>query len=218
MTYNTLTLEQKNQIATITLTRPEKRNAISSQMIQELMAAFDEAENGPARVVIITGSGKSFCAGMDLDGLRTIASQSLDENMADSRAMARMFYRIYEFPNPVIALVNGPAIAGGCGIATLADFTLAAPEAKLGYSEVRIGFIPALVSVFLRRQIGEKRATDLLLDRAHRGCGGGAANRVDYRSGAGGKAYGAGARDRGAADCGESDEYSANEAAAAPFQ
>ena len=163
MTYTTLKLEQQNQIATITLTRPEKRNAISSQMIQELLAAFDEAENGPARVVIITGSGKSFCAGMDLDGLRTIASQSLDENMADSRAMARMFYRIYEFPNPVIAIVNGAAIAGGCGIATLADFTLAAPEAKLGYSEVRIGFIPALVSVFLRRQIGEKRATDLLL-------------------------------------------------------
>ena len=84
MTYNTLKLEQQNQIATITLKRPEKRNAISSQMIQELMAAFDEAENGPARVVIITGSGKSFCAGMDLDGLRTIASQSLDENLADS--------------------------------------------------------------------------------------------------------------------------------------
>jgi methylglutaconyl-CoA hydratase len=163
MTYSTLKIEQQNQIATITLTRPEKRNAISSQMIQELMTAFDEAENGPARVVIITGSGKSFCAGMDLDGLRTIASQSLDENMADSRAMARMFYRIYEFPNPVIAIVNGAAIAGGCGIATLADFTLAAPEAKLGYSEVRIGFIPALVSVFLRSQIGEKRATELLL-------------------------------------------------------
>ena len=98
MTYSTLKLEQANQIATITLTRPEKRNAISSQMIQDLMAALDEAENGPARVVIITGSGKAFCAGMDLDGLRTIASQSLDENMADSRAMARMFYRIYEFP------------------------------------------------------------------------------------------------------------------------
>ena len=218
MTYSTLKLEQQNQIATITLTRPEKRNAISSQMIQELLAAFDEAENGPARVVIITGSGKSFCAGMDLDGLRTIASQSLDENMADSRAMARMFYRIYEFPIPVIAIVNGAAIAGGCGIATLADFTLAAPEAKLGYSEVRIGFIPALVSVFLRRQIGEKRATDLLLDRTHCGCSGGAANRVDYRGGADGETSGAGPRNRGAADRCESDQYSANEAAYSPFQ
>jgi methylglutaconyl-CoA hydratase len=132
-------------------------------MIQELLLAFDEAERLPVRVVIVTGSGKAFCAGMDLDGLKAIAGQSFEQNLADSRAMAEMFYRIYEFPKPVIAAVNGAAIAGGCGIATLADFTLAVPEAKLGYSEVRIGFIPALVSVFLRRQIGEKYATDLLL-------------------------------------------------------
>ena len=141
MTYSTLKLEQQDQIATITLTRPEKRNAISSQMIQELIAAFDDAENGPSRVVIITGSGKSFCAGMDLDGLRTIASQSLDENMADSRAMARMFYRIYEFPNPVIATVNGAAIAGGCGIATLAKGI-----AGLGLPVVKGGAASSLTS------------------------------------------------------------------------
>jgi methylglutaconyl-CoA hydratase len=163
MPYSTLKIEQQHQIATIILTRPEKRNAISSQMIQELLLAFDEAEKLPVRVVIITGSGKAFCAGMDLDGLKAIASQSFEQNLADSRAMAEMFYRVYEFPKPVISAVNGAAIAGGCGIATLADFTLAVPEAKLGYSEVRIGFIPALVSVFLRRQIGEKYATDLLL-------------------------------------------------------
>ncbi|MGA8142883.1 MAG: enoyl-CoA hydratase-related protein [Candidatus Acidiferrales bacterium] len=163
MTYHTLKLEQHDQVATITLTRPEKRNAISAQMIQELLAALDEAEKSPARVVILTGSGKAFCAGMDLDGLRAIANQSLDENIADSSAMATMFYRIYQFPKPVISAVNGAAIAGGCGIATLADFTLAVPEAKFGYTEVKIGFIPALVSVFLRRQIGEKQATNLLL-------------------------------------------------------
>jgi methylglutaconyl-CoA hydratase len=163
MTYSTLKLEQQDQIATITLTRPEKRNAISSQMIRDLLAAFDEVEVSSARVVILTGSGKAFCAGMDLDGLRTIAGQSLEENIADSSAMATMFWRIYEFPKPVISAVNGAAIAGGCGIAALADFTLAVPEAKFGYSEVRIGFIPALVSVFLRRQIGEKYVTDLLL-------------------------------------------------------
>ncbi len=163
MAYETLKLDQQNQIATIMLTRPEKRNAISSQMIQELLAALDEAESSAARVVIITGSGKAFCAGMDLDGLRAVAAQSADENLADSRNMAKMFLRIYAFPKPVISAVNGAAIAGGCGIATLADFTLAVPEAKFGYTEVRIGFIPALVSVFLRRQIGEKQATDLLL-------------------------------------------------------
>jgi methylglutaconyl-CoA hydratase len=163
MTYSTLKLEESDQITTITLTRPEKRNAISAQMIQELLVALDEVESGAGRVVVITGSGKAFCAGMDLDGLRTIATQSPAENLSDSRNMAKMFYRIYAFPKPVISAVNGAAIAGGCGIATLADFTLAAPEAKFGYTEVKIGFIPALVSVFLRRQIGEKHAIDLLL-------------------------------------------------------
>lgn len=163
MAYGTLKLEQHDQIATITLTRPEKRNAISAQMIQELLMALDETEATAARVVIITGSGKAFCAGMDLDGLRAVATQSPAANLADSRNMAKMFQRIYAFPKPVISAVNGAAIAGGCGIATLADFTVAVPEAKFGYTEVKIGFIPALVSVFLRRQVGEKHATDLLL-------------------------------------------------------
>lgn len=163
MTYETLTLEQHGTIATITLTRPEKRNAISAKMIEELVAALDEAEKGASRVVILTGSGKAFCAGMDLEGLRGMADRTPRDHVEDSRRMARMFYCIYSFPKPVIAAVNGAAIAGGCGIATLADFTLAVPEAKFGYSEVRIGFIPALVSVFLRRQIGEKHARDLLL-------------------------------------------------------
>ena len=114
-------------------------------------------------MVILTGSGKAFCSGMDLEGLRAIAKQSHEENLEDSRRLGKMFYRLYSFPKPVISAVNGPAIAGGCGIATLADFTLAAAEAKFGYTEVKIGFVPALVSVFLRRQIGEKSARDLLL-------------------------------------------------------
>jgi len=163
MSYSTLTLERTGEIATITLNRPEKRNAISAQMVEDLLCALDEAEHGAARVVIITGAGKAFCAGMDLDGLRALAGHSAGQNLEDSRRMAKMFHRIYAFPKPVISAVNGAAIAGGCGIATLADFTLAAPEAKFGYTEVRIGFIPALVSVFLRRQIGEKAARDLLL-------------------------------------------------------
>jgi methylglutaconyl-CoA hydratase len=163
MAYSTLTLEQQGGIATITLNRPEKRNAISSQMIDDLVAAFAEAEASPSRVVILAGSGKAFCAGMDLDGLRALASQSHEQDLEDSRRMAGLFHRIYSFPKPTIAAVNGAAIAGGCGIATLADFTLAVADAKFGYSEVRIGFIPALVSVFLRRQIGEKYARDLLL-------------------------------------------------------
>jgi methylglutaconyl-CoA hydratase len=163
MNYSTLRLEHDKAISTITLARPEKRNAISALMIADLLAAFDEVDSSPARALILTGSGKAFCAGMDLDGLRAIAGQSPDEHLEDSRRMAKMFCRLYSFPKPVIAAVNGAAIAGGCGLATLADFTLAVPEAKFGYTEVKIGFIPALVSVFLRRQIGEKRARDLLL-------------------------------------------------------
>lgn len=163
MSYETLIFDGAGEIATITLNRPDKRNAISARMIEELLAALNDIETGPARAGIITGAGKAFCAGMDLDALKSLATQSPEENVEDSRRTAKMFYRIYSFPKPLIAAVNGAAIAGGCGIATLCDFTLAAPEAKFGYTEVKIGFIPALVSVFLRRQVGDKITRDLLL-------------------------------------------------------
>jgi len=163
VTYQTLKLEYNGAVATITLTRPEKRNAISTLMIEELLGALAEVQTSPARVAILTGEGKAFCSGMDLDELRAIASRTAAEHLEDSRRMARLFRTIYSFPKPLIAAVNGHALAGGCGLATLADFTIAVPEAKFGYTEVRIGFIPALVSVFLRRQIGEKRTRDLAL-------------------------------------------------------
>ena len=163
MSYATLLLEITGEVGTLTLNRPEKRNAISTQMIEDLLGALGEAERSPARAVIVTGAGKAFCSGMDLDTLSAIAKQSPEQNLEDSRRMARMFRALWTFPKPLIAAVNGAAIAGGCGIATLCDFTLAVPDAKFGYTEVRIGFIPALVSVFLIRQIGEKRARDLLL-------------------------------------------------------
>ncbi len=179
MPYRTIKLEPEADLATLILNRPDKRNALSPEMIEELLAALDEVERSPARVLILTGAGKAFCAGMDLEALRALAEEAMhslleskgpqdalahssEAHIADSRRTASMFRRIYSFPKPVIAAVNGPAIAGGCGIATLCDYTLAVPEAKFGYTEVRIGFIPALVSVFLIRQIGEKRARDLL--------------------------------------------------------
>lgn len=161
--YSTLLLETTDGIATITLNRPEKRNAISAQMIADLLAALSEIERSPARVAIVTGNGKAFCSGMDLEMLSAISKQSPEQNLEDSRRMATMFRRIWRFPKPLIAAVNGPALAGGCGIAMLCDFTIASAEAKFGYTEVRIGFIPALVSLFVRRQIGDKAARDLLL-------------------------------------------------------
>jgi len=161
--FETLQLEFPGELALLTLSRPEKRNAISPEMVFDLLAAFDEMEKSPARVAILTGTGKAFCAGMDLEALSALARQSPEENLADSRRLAQMFRRIWSFPKPLIAAVNGAAIAGGCAIATLCDFTLAVPEAKFGYTEVKIGFLPAIVSVFLTRQIGDKRARDLLL-------------------------------------------------------
>src|SRR5256885_1814881 len=161
--YSTLLLEISGSLATITLNRPEKRNAISTQMMAELQTALDEIEKTHARVGIITGAGKAFCAGMDLDMLAAIAKQSPAENQEDSRRIGKLFRRIWSFPRPLIGAINGAAYAGGCGIATLCDFTIAVPEAKFGYTEVKIGFLPAIVSVFLTRQIGDKRSRDLLL-------------------------------------------------------
>src|SRR5271157_6070596 len=161
--YTTLTLAYDGAIATVTLNRPDKRNAISHELIEELHQVLHDVEASPAQVLILTGSGVAFCSGMDLDNLRQLTKLTADENRADSQRMARMFRALYEFPKVTIAAVNGPAIAGGCGLATLCDFTLASTEAKFGYTEVRIGFIPAIVSAFLLRQLGEKQARDLLL-------------------------------------------------------
>jgi methylglutaconyl-CoA hydratase len=163
MPYETLKLIRDDAVAVLTFNRPDKRNAISTPMIEEILSALKEIEESEARVCILTGAGSAFCAGMDLEGLRDLATQSPEENIEDSTRMAALFHRLYSFPKPLIAAVNGHAIAGGCGMATLCDFTLSAPTAKFGYTEARIGFLPAIVSVFLVRQIGEKPARDLLL-------------------------------------------------------
>jgi methylglutaconyl-CoA hydratase len=161
--HGTIQLATENAVATITLNRPEKRNAISYELIEDLLAALDKIANSSALVLILTGAGKAFCSGMDLDNLKALAGRSPEQNLKDSETMARLFRSLYDFPKPTIAAVNGAAVAGGCGLATLCDFTLAVPEAKFGYTEVRIGFLPAIVSTFLLRQVGEKHARDLLL-------------------------------------------------------
>ena len=163
MNYQTIQLTHDSGIATITLNRPEKRNAMSFALVRELMAAMDEIETSPANVVIFTGTGKAFCAGMDLEELKSLVGKTHEENVKDSSMMATLFRRLYDFPKPTIAAVNGAAIAGGTGIATMCDFTLAVPEAKFGYTEVCIGFVPAIVSSILVWQVGHKIARDLLL-------------------------------------------------------
>jgi len=163
MNYSTLHITFDGGIATITLNRPEKRNAISYQLIDDLLRALGEVKSSNAQVLILTGAGKAFCSGMDLDNLKALTGRTPEQNLEDSRKMASLFRALYDFPKPTIAAVNGAAVAGGTGLATLCDFTLAVPDAKFGYTEVRIGFIPAIVSTFLLRQVGEKVARDLLL-------------------------------------------------------
>ena len=161
--YAALTLAYNGPVATVTLNRPEKRNAISYELIEEIHHGLHAVQESSAHIMILTGAGAAFCSGMDLDNLREITRHTEEENLADSGRMAHMFRALYDFPKVTVAAVNGPAIAGGCGLATLCDFTLASSAAKFGYTEVRIGFVPAIVSTFLLRQVGEKQARDLLL-------------------------------------------------------
>jgi methylglutaconyl-CoA hydratase len=161
--YKVLRLAHEDGIATLTLSRAEKRNAICAALVDELLAALAEVERSASHVLIVAAEGRAFCAGMDLEELRALAAKTEEENLAHSRRIATLFRALYEFPKATIAAVNGPAIAGGAGLATLCDFTLASTSASFGFTEVRIGFVPAIVSAFLLRQVGEKHARDLLL-------------------------------------------------------
>jgi len=161
--FNHILTESSNGVKTITLNRPEKRNALSPALIEELTAALHEAEHCDCGVVILTGAGPAFCAGLDMEHLETMHAGTSQENRRDSENMAHVLRTLYDFPKPIISAVNGPAIAGGMALATIPDFTLAAPEAKFGYTEVRVGFVPAIVASFLIRQVGELRTRELLL-------------------------------------------------------
>jgi methylglutaconyl-CoA hydratase len=165
-----LLIEDHGPIRTLTLNRPAHRNALTPELQHELIVALDAVSHSKAtRVLILTGAGDAFCAGLDLAALKELAkvqqpgSQPAFELADDSHRFARILRTLYELPIPTIAQVNGHAIAGGTGLATVCDFTFAVPNAKFGYSEVKIGFIPALVSAFLTLQIGDKRARNLLL-------------------------------------------------------
>jgi methylglutaconyl-CoA hydratase len=163
VSYTTILVMEDDGVRRITLNRPERRNAMTPEMQTELIAAMEEAAASDCRLVVFAGAGEAFCAGLDLSALQGMNDKSAAEHTADATRVARLFRTLYELSKPTIALVQGPAIAGGTGLATMCDFTLAAPGAKFGYTEVRIGFVPAVVSAFLVLQIGEKQARDLLL-------------------------------------------------------
>jgi methylglutaconyl-CoA hydratase len=161
--FKTIVVSESASIRTITLCRPERRNAMTLEMQMELISALEDAASSSCRVLVLAGAGDAFCSGLDLSALQAMRDKSAAEHRADAERIARLFLALYEFPIPTIAAVHGPAIAGGAGLAFLCDFTLATPAARFGFTEVRIGFVPALVSAFLALQIGEKRGRDLLL-------------------------------------------------------
>ncbi len=163
MDYTTIAVTNDGPTRTILLNRPERRNAMTPLMQKELVTAFEETAAGDTRVLILAGAGPAFCAGLDLAALEQMQGASELDHRADAERIARLFLALHELPIPTIAAVHGPAIAGGCGLATICDFTLASPAARFGFTEVRIGFVPALVSAFLSLQIGDKKSRDLLL-------------------------------------------------------
>jgi methylglutaconyl-CoA hydratase len=163
LSYTTILVAQDRSVRTITLNRPERRNAMTPEMQLELIAAMEEAAVSDCRVMVLAGAGEAFCSGLDLTALQGMNEMSAAEHRADAERIARLFRTLYELPKPTIAAVHGAAIAGGTGLAMICDFTLAIPAAKFGYTEVRIGFVPALVSAYLALQIGDKRSRDLLL-------------------------------------------------------
>ena len=154
----------KDRIGYITLNRPEKRNALSPAIVSGLKELFKKAEADDAvKVIVLKANGEAFCAGADLAYLQQLQKFSFEENLADSQHLKELYHLIYTLRKVVIAQVHGPALAGGCGLVTVCDFVFATAEAKFGYTEVKIGFVAALVMSFLLRKVGEARTRDLLL-------------------------------------------------------
>jgi methylglutaconyl-CoA hydratase len=153
----------EGSIGRITLNRPEKRNALNYEVITGIAGALREAEgDGRRRAIVITGTGKDFCSGADLSALEKISEASVAENIEDARSLMELFLLIRQVRIPVVAAVKGRALAGGCGLASACDIVLASNSARFGYPEVKIGFVPAMVTAILRRNVSEKRAFELI--------------------------------------------------------
>lgn len=162
--YQHLDYALENRVAYITLNRPDKRNALNDVLMIELKDAVMSAEqDAGVKAIVIRANGKAFCAGADLEYLQRLQGYNMEQNLADSSTLAQLFLTIYRATKVVIAQVEGAAIAGGCGLVTVCDFAFVVPEAKFGYPEVKIGFVPAIVMTFLLRKAGETRGKELML-------------------------------------------------------
>jgi len=159
-----VTVSDLHSVRLLTLNDPQRRNPLSLALVKGLLAALDAAEQDPAiRAVVLTGAGPAFSAGADLEFLKQVTTAGAEANYAHSLELMRLFHRVYTFPKPTVAAINGPAVAGGAGLATACDLAVMSEQARLGYTEVKIGFVAALVGVILVRNVGEKHAKELLL-------------------------------------------------------
>jgi methylglutaconyl-CoA hydratase len=175
MNYDTITFKTDDRIARVTFCRPEIHNAFNSTMISEMTDVFGEIEKDKGiRVVLLTGEGKSFCAGADLNWMRGVIKQTFDQNLAESNALAELFNKIYRCRRPVIGRINGAAIGGGTGFVAVCDMAIAARSAKFSFSEVKIGVVPACIGPYVVKKMGEGKARELFItgermnaERAH---------------------------------------------------
>jgi methylglutaconyl-CoA hydratase len=165
MSYASLTYALEGRTAVITLNRPERRNALNDVMIKELADVFTSLNrNTGSRTIVLTGAGASFCAGMDMDYLQKFSELSQEENLEDARNLSRMLQLVHHVKKPVIAMVNGPALGGGCGLAAACDFIFVAREkGTMGAPEVRRGFLPAIILMYLVKRMGEGAAKEFAL-------------------------------------------------------
>lgn len=157
-------LNIEGRIATVTLNRPDKRNALNAALVEELTTVFHElSKPGACKAIVLTGAGEAFCAGADLSSLQEMQQADMTQNLEDSEKLASLFMAMHQFPGVIFGAVNGHALAGGCGLVTMCDIVLTHEKAKFGYTEVRIGFVPAIVAKFLLEKVGMSQAYRLLL-------------------------------------------------------
>jgi methylglutaconyl-CoA hydratase len=164
MDYTTIKYEKINKVGYITFCRPEIHNAFNSTLLKEMLDLFGDLDGYVGlRMVVLTGEGKSFCAGADLNWMRSVINQSFEQNLAESRELAELFYRIYTFRRPVVGKINGAAIGGGTGFVAVCDIAIAARSARFSFSEVKIGVVPACIGPYVIKRMGEGKARELFI-------------------------------------------------------
>ena len=164
MSYDTIELQRKKNIVTIYLNRPDVHNAMNEKLMKELTTCFKNlSEDKEVRVIILSGKGKSFCAGADLNWMKSMAKYSKEENIKDSRILLDLYEAIYNCPKPVIARINGHAFGGGIGLFAVCDINISVPNLKFAFSEVKLGIIPAVISTYIVRRIGLSNMKQLFI-------------------------------------------------------